>query len=302
MNNTVLQANVLDLLSRVMLLEQNANEGRPNASSGLGPSASGVPDAALSILQEENRLLKKETKLLKLQVSELNQRVSALESEKKDEVYYQEILEKELSGKHIHISDVGTTDITTDDAHIEIKRWTRSHEVIGQLAKYQKAMPKQRSCVYFFGPRLSSKKTNDIVELMQAAGIEMYSFDHKDNIERHESVAPCETGEAKVFKDFIENNLVRVVENGVLSREHAITHKSIKQRFISSFEEIPPTKDCVDRFLRLLGPVVKTTKSRNQYYSMVGSLPQDLLADAQVVPFRGFFGWRWKMSNETQDH
>jgi len=114
----------------------------------------------------------------------LRHRIRDLEKPK-HESHYQSLLEKQLKGKHLHIKNVGTTDITTEDSHVEIKRWTRYHEVPGQLSKYNQACPRMRKCVYFFGPPPSSQKMQDILKLMTSQGIEMYSFDADDEIITH---------------------------------------------------------------------------------------------------------------------
>ena len=83
------------------------------------------------------------------------------------------------------ISGVGTTDITTDDAHIEIKNWGRFQEVPGQLAKYQQAVKRPQSHVYFFGPEPPKQRYEQIHELMEAANIRMFSFDAEDEVREH---------------------------------------------------------------------------------------------------------------------
>ena len=60
-----------------------------------------------------------------------------LSPEGRKERYYQAILEAKLKAGHMRISKVGETDITTDDAHIEIKKWKDHDKVIGQLFRYQ---------------------------------------------------------------------------------------------------------------------------------------------------------------------
>lgn len=106
----------------------------------------------------------------------------------KKENHYQALLELKLGGKPLHIPNVGRTDVTTDEAHVEIKKWSRYVEVPGQLAKYQLAAPRRRRCVYFFGVTPSAGRFNDIYTLMTAHGIEMYSVDGDDEIIDHKPV------------------------------------------------------------------------------------------------------------------
>lgn len=100
----------------------------------------------------------------------------------KKEAHYQALLEKQLDGTHLTIPGVGRTDITTADAHVEIKRWTRFHEVPGQLAKYQSASPRSRSCVYFFGLLPAEERLRQITALMHSNRIEMFSVDEDDAV------------------------------------------------------------------------------------------------------------------------
>ncbi len=106
---------------------------------------------------------------------------------KKHEAYFQQLLEKKLCAKRLHIEGVGTTDLTTADAHVEIKRWTRYHEVPGQLAKYQQGCPRNNSVVYFFGMPPSLNRLEQIINLMTAHGIQMYSIDDDDKLSEHTS-------------------------------------------------------------------------------------------------------------------
>ncbi|KAJ3048925.1 hypothetical protein HK097_010067 [Rhizophlyctis rosea] len=63
----------------------------------------------------------------------LQARVVELEATtgRKDEIYYQGILEKKLGAKHLHLPGVCYTDLTTDDAHM--KEWSDYHVLPGQV-------------------------------------------------------------------------------------------------------------------------------------------------------------------------
>ena len=109
-------------------------------------------------------------------------RILKLEQSAKPECRYQKLLEEVLGGTHVTIQGVGTTDITTDDAHIEIKKWSSYQSVPGQLSKYQMGLPRPRSCVYFFGTKPKSLRLNHIINLMRFHRIELYSVDENDQI------------------------------------------------------------------------------------------------------------------------
>lgn len=106
---------------------------------------------------------------------------------KKKEAYFQRLLETKLNAKRMHIRGVGITDLTTHDSHIEIKCWTRYHQVPGQLAAYQQGCHRPKSLVYFFGSPPSFIRLNQIINLMTAHGIQMFSIDDDDTVTEHNS-------------------------------------------------------------------------------------------------------------------
>ena len=89
----------------------------------------------ISLLKKENKQIKLELQLIK---------------NKKNEVYYQNILENLLEGTHKKL-DAGITDITTDTFHAEIKQWDCWKEAIGQLQSYNCWDPKEEMRLYLFG-------------------------------------------------------------------------------------------------------------------------------------------------------
>ena len=217
MDLQTLQTLVLGLQQRLI-----AVESRPIAEGTIEPTDKGnVTERRLDSLQKENERLRGEVNELRLLVTDLRGNmanaavgdpsaldtpelrnlllevaclkaaIADLETQRKAETHFQAILEAEFGCGHMHIAGVGTTDITTEDAHIEIKRWGKFQEVLGQLQKYQAAQPRPRSCVYFFGPKPASKRMNMILELMISAGIEVYSFGVDDSVERHGYTEAC---------------------------------------------------------------------------------------------------------------
>ncbi len=118
---------------------------------------------------------------------------------KRNESYYQHLLETLLGATHMHIPDVGITDITTSDTHVEIKDWKRYHQVPGQLATYQQAVPRVNSVVYFFGAMPSYNRFISIRSLMTRHNISMYSIDSDDVITEHPSEVSAVSSELKTF-------------------------------------------------------------------------------------------------------
>ena len=128
---------------------------------------------------------KQETEAVRLEMAQLKARIAELElavnPTRKAEKHYQNILQRLLPGaKHRQIREVGETDLTTEDANIEIKNFTRFHEVPGQLAKYHMFLPRPRKCAYYFGKVPTKDRLKIIHDLMAESGIEMYIFDEND--------------------------------------------------------------------------------------------------------------------------
>ena len=218
--------------------------------------AQAAPDS--DVLTSEIQQLKRENSLVKLAlekqsmameniVSQLNEMKSMLVAQqlstgaleltmrpivaaRKNEDHYQTLLQNEFGLGHKSLKGVGITDVTTGDAHIEIKRWSRSDEAMGQLAKYQQACPRARSCVYFFGVKPANKKLHDTVALFLDKGVEVYSFCDDDSIEKHErvnAVPKCD-----IFAEFKRDTLVFVPDSrGLPSKDVCICHKKTVEMF-----------------------------------------------------------------------
>jgi uncharacterized coiled-coil protein SlyX len=136
-------------------------------------------------MEEGNRIaiLEKRVDAQAELISRLMTQVRALKkSGEKQEDYYQDLLERRFSAGPMKIPDVGRTDITTPDQHIEIKKWGRYHEVPGQLAKYQQGCPRKGLAVYFFGTVPGQSRLRQVEALMRSANIAMYSIDEDDEI------------------------------------------------------------------------------------------------------------------------
>ncbi len=136
-----------------------------------------------ALLQRLSALEQKSTEQA-LEIAALHNSVAQL-AKKKQEGYYQKLLENVLRAKHMCIPGIGTTDLTTEDAHIEIKIWTDYKKVPGQLAAYQQGCPRQKSIVYFFGKLPDRRKLEHIKMLMISFRIQMFSIDDNNVITEH---------------------------------------------------------------------------------------------------------------------
>jgi hypothetical protein len=154
---------------------------------------------------EEIAVLRGEVSQLKARLAELE---VAVNPARKNEEHYQKVLESQLAATHLHIPGVGVTDLTTPDSHIEIKRFRDYHVVPGQLAKYNRVVPRPRKCVYFFGPLPKQQRLVFIADLMAESGIEMYIFDSDDVPYRHLTASQLD-GNASLVRQYVESELER---------------------------------------------------------------------------------------------
>jgi hypothetical protein len=73
------------------------------------------------------------------------------------EIYYQNIVEEVLQGKH-KVLKSGITDVTTKDTHAEIKQWRKWKDAVGQLLSYNVYDSKPNLQVYLFNSYKHEKK------------------------------------------------------------------------------------------------------------------------------------------------
>jgi hypothetical protein len=132
--------------------------------------------AALDRTDQLTKTVEAQAEMIRL----LTQRVRKLElGKEKPEKHYQKLVEEMTGGQHLHIAGVGFTDVTTAEAHIEVKHWRNYHEIVGQLWKYNSACPRSKRVAYLFGDKPSGKRVEDVFSMLQAQGIEMFIFDGK---------------------------------------------------------------------------------------------------------------------------
>ena len=119
----------------------------------------------------------------------------------------------------------------------------------GQLAKYNQALPRDKLCVYFFGPEPDNTRYGQILSLMTSANIEMYSFDGKDGIRKHQTFDP----RGDVYDDFLSTHvedapghalqlteLRKVFKVWVAEKQHvcATDDRALKATFIAKLGDI----------------------------------------------------------------
>jgi hypothetical protein len=218
-----------------------------------------------------------ELEALRPEVSQLKARVAELEATagRKGEKYYQNILEKSLGARHVYVPEVGFTDLTTGDAHIEIKKWSDYHIVQGQLNKYNRVIPRPRKCAYFFGVTPSKKRLAFIADLMKEAGIEMYIFDANDVPYRHMVTDEAALGSRGIVEEFIQRRLRSVQDLNAL-----LPWKEVKRAFKDEHGHDPPHDPA------------RTQKPWHYFCHCGLSYVDTCLAACGGKKFRGFRGWK----------
>jgi len=112
---------------------------------------------------------------------------------RKKEVFYQMLLEKVYNSTHKTLPH-GITDISTDNAHMEIKCWDKWKDVIGQLFSYNDQDPKEELHVYLFGRYKQHLKYN-AYDTISRRGIKVFEFEEDEegfikivNFQTHEVI------------------------------------------------------------------------------------------------------------------
>ena len=198
-------------------------------------------------------------------INDLEETVKSFEGvvvRRKDEKYYQNILEKTLGARRLHIKGLGITDLTTEDAHIEIKKWNRFHEVVGQLEKYNLRAPRKYKRVYFFGPSPTKTQLENVHNLMEANGIEMFSFDDQDVAWPHkftdEDQLSLNVGE------FVAERMRRSDDSNLLWTDLLVAYNAWPQR------KMMKSKDLKEKFAKHGVKYQRTTVSNENFLGVRG--------------------------------
>ena len=93
---------------------------------------------------------------------------------KKDEKFYQLIVEKYLVSTHKKIKS-GITDVTNDKIHAEIKRWPKYKDALGQLIAYNHDLPREELHAYMFD-KYKQTSIDNAVATLKASNIKVFTF------------------------------------------------------------------------------------------------------------------------------
>jgi hypothetical protein len=144
-----------------------------------------VAEEENEVSQLRNEILEMKNLMAKIQEHKSSEDVNKLKQDllfyknKKNEVFYQGILEQFLKGTHKKLLS-GVTDVTTDTCHAEIKEWCCYKEGIGQLMAYNVCDPKEKLEMYMFG-NYSNGCKDAAASIISACNIQLYEFSHKDD-------------------------------------------------------------------------------------------------------------------------
>lgn len=282
MDSRVVERTLLDLSSRVTELnrrvmdleDENANlKGKVEALEAEDRGTRRDTDAQVTSTSGGHQgELADEVASLKLSLASVRSDLARHLGGRRDERYYQKLLEKELGGGHMHIAGVGTTDITTADAHIEIKHWNEADRVLGQLAKYTAAVFRAKRVVYFFGQKPHTKRIDVIFNIMREARIEMWHIDSDDSLHLHRVANPGHSPLRNDVQDFIRNHLTPARDP-----RKVLEWKLVHQRYKS-----------VQSYTKAKAPILQEELRLHGLHWYSGS--------ENKVKFDGFRGWELKPS------
>jgi hypothetical protein len=126
------------------------------------------------------------------QIEKLQLQIDFLKT-KRNESFYQAIVEEHLQGTHKRL-EYCITDVSTDRVHAEIKNWDCFTQAIGQLNFYNKLDPKEELHIYLFGkaPRHNDRIISHLIEM----GFLVHTFrDVEDGVVIHQYNANLENTE-----------------------------------------------------------------------------------------------------------
>jgi hypothetical protein len=116
---------------------------------------------------------------MEIVIKNLQSKISDMETvlndvlSKRNELYYQKFLEKQLNGTHKK-TKFGITDISNETHHIEIKHWIKYKSALGQLLSYNFNDNKSLAA-YFFGT-VSEQQKQDIITLFHTNNVSVHEF------------------------------------------------------------------------------------------------------------------------------
>jgi hypothetical protein len=155
---------------------------------------------------------------LQKQIDEINNKLIPHKGEK----FYQKHLEKILGATHQRTKH-GITDITTEDAIYEIKKWINYKQCFGQLKSYSIGNSNKKLCAVFFG-EIKEERKKGIVDLFTENNIEVYEFvDNCDMVKIDNCIEKIyqetENNEKDKFVRWLDKNICYKQDSILFSRD-----------------------------------------------------------------------------------
>jgi hypothetical protein len=155
------------------------------------------------------------------------------------ETFYQSVVERYLRGTHKRLESGYITDISTEDTHVEIKKWKNFRESIGQLLSYNAEDHKPYLQVYLFGT-----KTNKIKEvatrIFKSLDIKMFTFDIDT---KHVDIIDLDTNK-KVFTCHIYNDELITTYVEIPKEKAEEKAEANEERKVECVNPTTPDKSC----------------------------------------------------------
>ena len=92
------------------------------------------------------------------------------------QIWYQRVVETYLGATHMRLGHC-ITNVTTDIAHAEIKRWKSFVTAMGKILRYKTLCPRPESHVYMFDETCSTEHRIEAARVMTLAGIRVFTFE-----------------------------------------------------------------------------------------------------------------------------
>jgi hypothetical protein len=204
-------------------------------------------------MQQESRILHLEKTVVSLEskVDTLLQSFDERIANKRLEIYYQKHLEKKYQATHLK-GNYGITDIETYHEIIEIKRWDRYKDALGQLLSYTHQNHK-RKVVYFFGNK--PKNIDNIVGLFQKYDITIYHLSSNSDGVITDDEIHFTLHNDPFYKWLVDN--VKYEENSLLKLKCAVNACPLFSQKIVHSKQLNVYKHVVEQYIKYCHPKLK---------------------------------------------
>jgi len=241
---------MLSMEERMTRLENEINKIKKENHSLLGE---------VDKLKKDNHSLLGEVDKLKKENHSLLCKYNVLLGERELEIFYQRYLEKKYGATHTK-GMFGITDIETEDKVIEIKRWNKYKEALGQLLSYTSKLHKKdinvcskpkKPVVYFFGDK--PKHADNIISIFKVNNISTFYLQTTCNNDIVEEEL-CNSLETDSFYKWLTDN-VEECQDSLLNLTEIVKLYDANQNLHSKM--LKPFRVTVERYIFNNHPHIK---------------------------------------------